>query len=81
LGVALAIFAVGGGFIGFYECYWSKGEHSHGYNALNLALAALFFRSCMPEVAESADSHSHLNPPPLHGSSEAGTPSKHREEV
>lgn len=48
----------------FYECFWAKG-HRDSYNALNLALGALFFRSCLPDIATSADTHEHLNPPPL----------------
>jgi hypothetical protein len=37
-----------------FQCYWAKGS-SDTYNAVNLALGALFFRSCPP----------HLNLPPL----------------
>ena len=48
----------------FYECYWAKG-HSDTYNAVNLALGALFFRSCLPDLGTMTETHPHLNPPPL----------------
>jgi len=53
-----------GGALIFYECYWARG-HSDSYNAMNLALGALFFRSCMPDLGDKADSNVHLNLPPL----------------
>ena len=46
------------------QCYWAKG-HSDTYNAVNLALGALFFRSCLPDLAQLTETHPHLNPPPL----------------
>ena len=48
----------------FYECYWARGQ-SDNYSALNLALGALFFRSCLPDLGAINDSHEHLNLPPL----------------
>ena len=46
------------------QCYWARGQ-SDNYSALNLALGALFFRSCMPDLGTISDTHQHLNLPPL----------------
>ena len=64
LGVAALIALFGCGAFLFYECYWANG-HSDTYNAVNLALGALFFRSCLPDLAAVTETHPHLNPPPL----------------
>lgn len=74
----IALFVLSG--IAFYECYWARG-HGDTYNALNLSLASLFFRSCMPDLAKVTDEHPHLNPPPLAKDVEKGetTPSKKHE--
>ena len=55
--------------VGFYECVWAKGQ-SDNYSALNLALGALFFRSCLPDLGAMSDSHHNLNLPPLPPSKE-----------
>lgn len=65
----IALFVTG--LILFYECYWAKG-HGDTYNALNLSLFALFFRSCLPDLGRVTESHPHLNPPPLASREEAG---------
>ena len=64
LGTSFMIILVVAGLFLFFECYWSRG-HSDSYNAVNLALGALFFRSCMPDMGSAADTHEHLNLPPL----------------
>ena len=53
----------------FFECFWAKGQ-SDNYSALNLALGALFFRSCLPDLGAMSDNHHNLNLPPLPPSKE-----------
>jgi hypothetical protein len=74
----IVLFVLAG--IAFYECYWARG-HGDTYNALNMSLASLFFRSCMPDLAKVTDEHPHLNPPPLAKDVEKGETSKKHEEL
>ena len=67
-----------GGALLFYECYWARGN-SDSYNAMNLALGALFFRSCMPDLGEKADTHAYLNLPPLGKTEEVKERERERE--
>jgi hypothetical protein len=64
LGVALLVLLLVGIGLLVYERWWAAG-HADSYNALNLALGALFFRSCLPQMGDLADTHEHLNLPPL----------------
>ena len=40
-----------------YERFFAHASTNDTFNALNLSLLALFFRSCMPELAKQADAH------------------------
>ena len=77
--LALIVGAVVGIGLAFYECYWARG-HSDNYNAVNLALGALFFRSCVPDIGSIADTHERLNLPPLTREEKAALKEKERKD-
>ena len=43
--------------LGIYECFFAHSKHSNTFNSLNIGLGALFFRTCLPQVARAADAH------------------------
>ncbi len=40
-----------------YDKCFAHAQSSETFNALNVSLMALFFRSCLPDVAREADTH------------------------
>jgi hypothetical protein len=58
-GVGVALLSLAGALMAywFYSKFYAHTQTSDTFNALNVSLLALFFRSCLPDVATQADNH------------------------
>ena len=57
LGVAIITGVAAGIAALIYEKFFAHASHNDTFNSLNVSLGALFFRSCLPDVARQADEH------------------------
>lgn len=58
-GIGVALITLAGAVLLYviYERFFMHSSTNDTFNALNLSLIALFFRSCAPELARQADKH------------------------
>ncbi len=58
-GIGVAFITGGSAMVAFfiYERFYAHGTHSETFNALSVSVGALFFRSCLPDMARQADEH------------------------
>ena len=58
-GVGVAIISAAGALVAWivYDRFFAHSKNNDTFNALNISLMALFFRSCLPDLADQADNH------------------------